>query len=70
MQDENYSLQAMPGIKDGFPCGKNQGTWKTSVFQGGGDQSWHMPECSLELNRSQGQRDMESSANSDVIMDF
>lgn len=31
----------------------------------GGDYSWHMPECSLELNMSQGQRDMEFSANSD-----
>lgn len=38
--------------------------------QCGGDQSWSVPECSLELNMSQGQRDMEFPANSDVIIYF
>lgn len=60
----------MLGLKDGFPCGKNRKTSKTFVFQCGGEKSWDMPECSLELNMSQGQRDKEFSANSDVIMYF
>lgn len=60
----------MPGLKDGFPCGKNQETLNTSVLQCGGDQSWSVPECSLELNMSQEQRDMEFPANPDVIMYF